>query len=90
MVELEPPLSVESAPPVLVTAPVVEAPPVVVEFVESAHVVEYVTRAPAVTYAVPAHVDEFAVQGLELHAAVSGQARRCEPRFRGQASVRIQ
>ena len=54
MVEFEPPLSVESAPPMFVTAPVVEAPPVVVEFVESAHVVEYVTPAPAVTYAVPA------------------------------------
>ena len=46
MVELGPPLSAESTPPVFVTAPVVEAALVVVEHVQPAHVVEYVTPAP--------------------------------------------
>ena len=53
MVDLEPPLSVEAAPPMFETAPVVEAAPVMVEYVQPAPVVEYVTPAPAVTYAAP-------------------------------------
>ena len=42
VVELGPPLSAESAPPVFATAPLVEAAPVVVEYVQPAHhVVEW-------------------------------------------------
>ena len=37
MVELEPPLSAESAPPMFETVPVVEAAPVIVEYVQPAH-----------------------------------------------------
>merc|ERR1712135_264711 len=43
VVEIGAPLPAESAPPMFVTAPVLEAPP--------APVVEYVAPAPAVTYA---------------------------------------
>ena len=47
MVELGLPLFAESAPPVFETAPVVEAAPVLAEYVQPAHhVVEYVTPAP--------------------------------------------
>ena len=55
--ELVPPFSAESAPPVFVTAPVVEAAPV---DVQPAHVVKYVTLAPAVTCVAPAPVAEHA------------------------------
>ena len=44
-------LPAESASPRFVKPPVLEAPPVVVECVQSAPVVEYVEPAPAVTYA---------------------------------------
>merc|ERR1711945_74981 len=53
VVEIGAPLPAESAPPMFVTAPVLEAPP--------APVVEYVAPAPAVTYApvAPAPVVEY-------------------------------
>ena len=59
MVDFEPTLSVESALPVSVTTPGVEAAPV--EHVQPAPVAEYVTpvsAAPAVTYAAPPPVVE--------------------------------
>ena len=61
VVELGPPLLAESAPPMFVTATVIEAPLVVMEYVQFAPVPEYVTPAsatPAVTYAAPALVAE--------------------------------
>merc|ERR1712064_220523 len=51
VVEMGAPLPAESAPPMFVTAPVLEAPPAVAEYVQPAPVVEYVAPAPAVTYA---------------------------------------
>merc|ERR1712107_706044 len=51
VVEMGAPLPAESAPPMFVTAPVLEAPPAVVEYVQPAPVVEYVAPAPAVTFA---------------------------------------
>merc|ERR1711991_1015197 len=64
VVEMGAPLPAESAPPMFVTAPVLEAPPPVVEYVApapavtyahatSAPVVEYVAPAPTVAYAAP-------------------------------------
>merc|ERR1712136_593623 len=51
VVEIGAPLPAESAPPMFVTAPALEAPPVVVEYVQPTPVVEHVAPAPAVTYA---------------------------------------
>merc|ERR1712064_91906 len=53
VVEMGAPLPAESAPPIFVTAPVLEAPPAVVEYVQPAPVVEYVAPAPTVAYAAP-------------------------------------
>ena len=54
-----PPLPVESAPPIFATAPTVEPPPVVVEYIQPTPVVEYVAPAPEVTYAALAPVVEY-------------------------------
>ena len=59
--EFGPSLPAESAPPMSVAAPVVEAPPVVVEATD-----EYVAPAPAVSCAAPAHVDEFFAPALDV------------------------
>ena len=58
MVELELPLPADPAPPLRETTPVVDAPPVEVELVSPAPVVEPVAPAPAVSYAAPAPVAE--------------------------------
>ena len=61
VMEFEPPLSVESAPPSFVTTPGVEAGPVMTEYVQPTPLDEYVSpvsAALAVTYAAPAPVDE--------------------------------
>ena len=57
-VPLGPPLTAEPAPPMLVTAPVVDVLPVVVEYVQPAPVIDYVVPAPAVTCAELAPVVE--------------------------------
>ena len=54
MVDFRPPLSAESAPTMCMTTPVVEAPPVVMEYVHPALVVGFVAPAPAASYAAPA------------------------------------
>ena len=61
-VEFGAPLSAESAPPMFATAPTVEPPPVVVEYIQPTHVVEYVAAAPAVTYAALAPMVEYVRQ----------------------------
>ena len=61
-VEFGPPLPAESAPPMFATAPTVEPPRVVVEYIEPSPVVEYVAPAPAVTYAALAPVVEYVRQ----------------------------
>ena len=61
-VEFGPPLPAESAPPMFATAPTVEPPPVVVEYIQPTPVVEYVAAAPAVTYAALAPVVEYVRQ----------------------------
>ena len=57
VVKLGPPLPAESAPPMFVTATVIEAPPVVVEYVQPALVAEYVTPASATPDRDPAVAD---------------------------------
>ena len=71
MAELLPPLSAEPAPPVFVTAPVVEAAPIVVEYVQPAHVVEYVTPEPAVIITDNFTDGEFAQALVPLNPAIS-------------------
>ena len=51
VVEIGALLLTESATPMFVAAPVLVSPPVVVKYVQSAPVVEYVTPTPAVTFA---------------------------------------
>ena len=62
VVELGPPLPAESAPPMFATAPAVELPPVVVEYIQPTPVDEYVAPAPAVTYAAPDPVVKYVMQ----------------------------
>ena len=57
-VEFGPLLPAESAPPMFATAPMVDPPPVVVEYIQPTPVVEYVAPAPEVTYAALAPVVE--------------------------------
>ena len=56
------PLPAESAPPMFATAPTVEPPPVVVEYIQPTPVVEYVAPAPEGTYAALAPVVEYVRQ----------------------------
>ena len=71
VVEVQPPLFAESAPPTFVTAPVVEAAPIVVEYVQPAHVVEYVTPEPAVSITDNFTDGEFAQALVLLSSAIS-------------------
>ena len=78
MVEVVPPLPSEFAPAVSMTAPVVDVPPVRVEYVQHApvvdhvtyavpaRVVEYTAPAPAVTYAELAPVDGYSAPALAV------------------------
>ena len=54
VVEFEPPLAVVIVPPTPVTIPMIGVPPVVVEYVQRAPVVEFVSSAPTVSCAAPA------------------------------------
>ena len=69
VVKLVPPFSAESALPMFVTAPVVEAAPGVVGHVQPAQVVEYVTPAAAVTCVAPAPVAEYAAPATAVTIA---------------------
>ena len=96
VVEIGAPLPTESATPMFVAAPVLVSPPVVVKYVQSAPIVEYVTPTPAVTYAhASLDVEYVATPALTVSlrtvaSPVFPTERQCRsPRFQSRSVVAV-
>ena len=87
VIEIGAPIPAEFASPIIVTAPVLRNPPVVVESVQPALVAEYTKSAPTVTFAHAAPVVEFATAAPAIVNAAPMVTCGVSPVTRNSTSV---